>query len=1493
VRTRLDRLLVAALAAVAFGSVFTSRPGQVAADTKQYLYLDPARLTQGAASMWDPSTGLGTVTHQNIGYLLPMGPYYTLVSWLGIPMWVGQRIWMGFLLLAAGTGVAWCARQLGLEGPGRALAAFAYMLSPYILDYLDRISAILMPWAALGWMVGLTAVAARRGGWRAPAGFALVVAVVGGVNATSILLVIAAPALWLVHAVWVSREVTLRRALAVSGRLAVLCIAVSVWWAAGLWAEGRYGINVLRVTETVPTVSKTSSAAEVLRGLGYWYFYGWDKVQPWTLQSVSYTQAPWLLVVSYLVPALSILAGLVTRWVYRSYCLMLVGAATVVAVGAYPYTHPSWFGDVIKGASAGSELALAMRSVDRIVPVVLLGLALLGGSGVTALYRRRPAWGMVGAGTGLALVAANLPAAWTGGLVAANLSRPSALPAYWTAAARYLNAGGDSRVLGLPGEDFAAYSFGVTEDPVAPGLLDRGFVTRQVVPVGTPAAANLVQAVDEPIQEGTLDFAALAPIARLMGVGSILLQSDLQYERYNLPLPQVLWQEMTSASAALGPPVTFGGPDPAPTIRYPLDSELRLGLAPGTPQPPALAVFNVADPRPLVRAESTSTPMIVAGDGSGLVEAATAGLLGGDQAIFYAADHPAIPAGSTLVLTDTNPLAYYQWGGLQANVGKVEQPGVPDPSVTPSDYDLPVFLGDTPADQTVAVVSGVKSVEATQYGDSLTFNPERQPLMAFDGNPTTAWTFGAHEAVSGITLTADLDGPVTAGHVTLRQIRNRIPVPREITEVTLRFDGRDPVTVRLTPASWSPAGQTVNFPARTFSDFELTVDSATGGADKKYDGLPQVGFSAIDIPGVGPAHESLQMPTDLLGEAGAASWSDPLDILMSRARVSQPPRQDPEQTISRTFDLPSARSFDVAGTAEVNAGDSDYLIDQMVGLTAPGPLPPVAPASTPGPAVVLAANSSTRLDEDRWARADAALDGNPDTAWIAETGPQGGEWIEYYLSKPVTFDHLDLQVLNDGIHSVPTRITISTEDGSDTVNLPAVPVGSGRPAGATTSMPITFPALTGSRIRITIDAVHEVRALDYYSTYTGYTDILPVGIAELGLAGVVQPPLPARVPAVCTGSLLAIDGHPVDVEVTGTTADALAGGELTLRPCGNSVGGIRLGPGTHTVTTAGRLVSGWSIDQLWLSSGRGGVAVPLAATVPPAGPPAAGDPSPAAVEVTASNRTSLSLKLTGTGRPFWLVLGESYSTGWRAELGGRSLGRPVLTDGYANGWYVPALAAGRTVVVHLSWVPQEVIWAALAFSAAAIAGSLGLLAVPAATGAWRRRRRSGASARSGSGSRRPPGGEATGGERGARRVGPGPGGWRPPGPRPASLRCFAARRSTPPAGWWGLVGAAAATGLAAAAVSRPAIGLVAAAAVVLAGRWTWGRAACRSGAVGVLLALPVYVTAQQVSHRYWPSIDWPADISLANDLAWLALALLGADLVAAAVYRRSTVAGSD
>jgi len=160
---RLTLFGYAILAFLAYLPPFISQVGMVAADTKNYLYLDPGRLLARAPYLWDTHTGAGSVTHQNIGYLFPMGPWFGFFNLLHVPDWIAQRFWLGTILFLAGTGVLFLCRSIGLRGPGASVAAVLFMLSPYSLHYSARISVILLPWAALGWLLGLTVRALQRG----------------------------------------------------------------------------------------------------------------------------------------------------------------------------------------------------------------------------------------------------------------------------------------------------------------------------------------------------------------------------------------------------------------------------------------------------------------------------------------------------------------------------------------------------------------------------------------------------------------------------------------------------------------------------------------------------------------------------------------------------------------------------------------------------------------------------------------------------------------------------------------------------------------------------------------------------------------------------------------------------------------------------------------------------------------------------------------------------------------------------------------------------------------------------------------------------------------------------------------------------------------------------------------------------------------------------------------------------------------------------------
>ena len=55
-------LTYVALAAVSYVPLFWSSPGEVTADNKTYLYLDPSKLLAKAPYLWDPTVGMGSIT---------------------------------------------------------------------------------------------------------------------------------------------------------------------------------------------------------------------------------------------------------------------------------------------------------------------------------------------------------------------------------------------------------------------------------------------------------------------------------------------------------------------------------------------------------------------------------------------------------------------------------------------------------------------------------------------------------------------------------------------------------------------------------------------------------------------------------------------------------------------------------------------------------------------------------------------------------------------------------------------------------------------------------------------------------------------------------------------------------------------------------------------------------------------------------------------------------------------------------------------------------------------------------------------------------------------------------------------------------------------------------------------------------------------------------------------------------------------------------------
>jgi hypothetical protein len=453
----------------------------------------------------------------------------------------------------------------------------------------------------------------------------------------------------------------------------------------------------------------------------------------------------------------------------------------------------------------------------------------------------------------------------------------------------------------------------------------------------------------------------------------------------------------------------------------------------------------------------------------------------------------------------------------------------------------------------------------------------------------------------------------------------------------------------------------------------------------------------------------------------------------------------------------------------------------------------------------------------------------------------------------VTFDHLDLHVVADGRHSVPTRLRIDAGDQSRTVDVPPIP-DQGQ-ENATVSVPVQFEPLTGDTVRVTIEAVREIKTTEYYSNTP---IVMPAALAELGLPGVQRAPLPESLPGTCRDDLLTIDGAPVPVRVTGSASDAVAGRPVTAERCDPATGDatsapLPLGRGQHVLRSSLGLDTGIDLDGIVLGSEAGGGPIALGerGAIPPVAQPLGGAPK---VKVVDSGRTDMKVHVTGADQPFWLVLGESHNRGWTASVNGHDVGGGKLVNGYANGWLVDPKGSA-TVDVSLTWTPQRTVWIAIALS-----GLTMLLCTVLALGLWSRRRRAAVAA-------------------------PAPADGATAVDEPPVFRLpFAASGVRPR---WPVVAATAlGAGFVAAVLIKPLPGLLVGLLVLAAlvrPRW---RVALAIGAPAALAAAGLYVVVQQTRHGYPSVFEWPTFFDRVHMLGWFAVAFLAADALVEVVRTR-------
>ena len=140
---------------------------------------------------------------------------------------------------------------------------------------------------------------------------------------------------------------------------------------------------MLSYSESLDSVSYTSTSTEVWRNLGYWLTYVRDAWNATTTAGRDYMVSGRIIVTGFVLLIVALAGIVATRWVHRRFAALLVAVGVVLAVGVHPIDDPSPLMRLLRG-DGESGAALALRSSTRAVPMLVLGLALGAGALVDA-----------------------------------------------------------------------------------------------------------------------------------------------------------------------------------------------------------------------------------------------------------------------------------------------------------------------------------------------------------------------------------------------------------------------------------------------------------------------------------------------------------------------------------------------------------------------------------------------------------------------------------------------------------------------------------------------------------------------------------------------------------------------------------------------------------------------------------------------------------------------------------------------------------------------------------------------------------------------------------------------------------------------------------------------------------------------------------------------------------------------------------------------------
>ncbi|HEX4218855.1 MAG TPA: alpha-(1-_3)-arabinofuranosyltransferase family protein, partial [Acidimicrobiales bacterium] len=876
------------------------RPGRIVRDTKLDLAIDPGHFMASVTHLWDPLASFGSVPDQASGYLFPMGSFYWLGASLRVPEWIIQRVWLALLLAAAVWGTILLAEALRIGGRWSRLAGgAAYALSPLVLAQIHDTSyvlpAVLLPW------VMLPLVRASQGTLTSPGGAArsgLAVLLMGGTNATATLAVLLLPVIW-----FATRR-PIRAHIRLFGLWVLALVLATAWFVVPLLFQQKYGFNFVPYTETSSVTTQLSYLPELLRGGGDWTSLSNPPI--WSTAGFMIEMSPVVIAVSSLLAGLG-LWGLARRNLPDRMFLVLATVIATVLVGVGYWGHLGGpFHSTVHTLLDGR--LSAFRNVVKFQPVITLAvvLGLIHTLEQFSGALRKLRWPRVDPLMSGLMVATTLIVAVTAAPLFTGKIYPggsfTAIPSYWYQATNWINDhGAMSNTLVVPGTAFARFNWGNTLDQPFEPLADVPWANRNEVPLSSIGNTQFLDAIDNVLASGQ-PVPGLADYLARAGVRYLVVENDLNAAESVSPSP-VSVRSVLANEAGINRVARFG-----PTVH-----QANAGLGAEHVYDPhgqtrgiqSLEVYRVGPTSSgdaLVTTYPASSGIRLSGGAQGLLPLAGSGQLD-HQAVALTGDPlaPMFPT-TTPVVADSQQLRDTALTNLYNQVSYLLAPGQPAPNGGGKPSQWIVVPGTS--HETVSVLHGAATVSASSYGPVFEDVPGDQPLSPFlEDSGGASWEAQPNDPRPWIEIRFDHAVPLHAITLTPSAKSSRV------TAVQVSTD-QGQVTSSLTkgtgPQSVPTAPGSTRFLRVTIVGMEGHRGILSAGP----------GFAHIGIPGIAVT-QSWQVPDDQPATTGITPtylFSSPLPNQFQLFR-----NPDEEPSMSRTFTLPTAGTFSIAGLATPRA----------------------------------------------------------------------------------------------------------------------------------------------------------------------------------------------------------------------------------------------------------------------------------------------------------------------------------------------------------------------------------------------------------------------------------------------------------------------------------------------------------------------------------------------------------------------------------------------